>query len=343
MSGLVGVTKRQPSLLREAAANVAAFIRARAEDVVFVDNATAGANAVLKSFAFESGDEILLTDHNYGAIANAAAFVARERGARVRTVTVPYPGFDSNRLVEAVARAIGPRTRLAVFDHIAAESALILPVADLAARCRDRGVAVLIDGAHAPGTLDLDVPAIGADWYVCNLHKWAHAPRSCGILWAHPSRQQGLHPPVISWGLDQGFTAEFDWVGTRDPSPWLAAPAGIAFLSELGFDQVRRYSHDLAWRAAQELTGRWGTSLPCAEAHVGSMATVPLPASLGTTMAHAARLRDALLEENRIEVQVHARHDSLWARVSVQVYNDWDDIERLRDSIADRAHANTAA
>jgi isopenicillin-N epimerase len=252
----------------------------------------------------------------------------------VRTVKVPYPRFDPARLVTEVVAAIGPRTRLAIFDHITSQSALILPVAELAARCHDRYVAVLIDGAHAPGALPLDVPALGVDWYVANLHKWAHAPRSCGLLWAHETRQAGLHPPVISWGLGQGFLAEFDWVGTRDPTPWLAAPAGIAFLQELGFDEVRRYNHDLAWRAAEALTERWETTIPCDESRVGSMVTVPLPASLGATAADAARLRDALLEQDHIEVQLHDGHGSLWVRVSAQVYNDWSDIERLGDAIA---------
>jgi isopenicillin-N epimerase len=198
-------------------------------------------------------------------------------------------------------------------------------------------VAVLADGAHAPGMLPLDVPSLGVDWYVANLHKWAHAPRSAGFLWAHPDRQAGLHPPVISWGLDEGFTAEFDWVGTRDPSPWLAAPAGIAFLDELGLDAVRRYNHDLAWHAARSLTTRWQTPLEIREDHIGSMATIALPASLGSTADDALRLRNALLFEDGIEVQVHAGHGRLWTRVSAQVYNDEDDVARLGDAVERRA------
>ena len=318
---------------------MAAFIGARGEDLVFVDNATAGVNAVLRSLAIEAGDEILVTDHNYGAVANVAAFVARERGAHVRVVRVPYPRFDRDRLVAQVIQAISPHTRVAVLDHVTSESALVLPIEELAARCRDRGVAVLADGAHAPGMLALDVPALGVDWYAANLHKWAHAPRSCGVLWARENRQAGLHPPVISWGLDKGFLAEFDWVGTRDPSPWLAAPAGIAFLEELGFPEMRRYTHDLAWRAAEALTARWGTTFECDEASVGSMVTLPLPAALGATAGDAARLRDALLDDDRIEVQVHAGYGRLWARVSVQVYNDWSDIERLGEAITRHVQA----
>ncbi len=332
-STLVGMPRREPPRLRVAAEAVARFVGAGGEDLAFVDNATAGVNAVLRSFGLEEGDEILITDHAYGAIANVAAFTARERGARVRTVELPYPSPKPGAIVEAVAAGLGPRTRIAIMDHITSESAMILPLAEIAARCREKGVAVLVDGAHAPGALPLDIPALGVDWYAANLHKWAYAPRSCGFLWAAPGRQRGLHPPVISWGLDQGFAAEFDWVGTRDPSAYLAAPEGIAFMRELGLEEVRAYNHRLAWEAARVLTGRWGTDLATEEAMVGAMATFPLPARLGSTKEDGARLRDALLFEDRIEVQVHARQGRLWVRVSAQVYNDMSDIERFAGAV----------
>lgn len=337
LSGWIGGPGGRPTRMRDAAAAVARFVGARSSDLVFADNATAGANAVLRSLPLEPGDEILVTDLGYGAVAKAAAYAARVRSAAVRVATLPYPRFDPAAAADAIDEAIGPRTRVAVIDHVTSETALILPLAAIAARCRARGVAVLADGAHAPGMLPLDVPSLGVDWYVANLHKWAHAPRSAGFLWAHPDRQAGLHPPVISWGLDEGFTAEFDWVGTRDPSPWLAAPAGIAFLDELGLDAVRRYNHDLAWHAAQSLTTRWQTPLEIREDHIGSMATIALPASLGSTADDALRLRNALLFEDGIEVQVHAGHGRLWTRVSAQVYNDEDDVARLGDAVARRA------
>lgn len=336
VSGLVGLPLREPTLMRTAAGAVAAFVGAKGSDLVFVDNATTGVNAVLRSLPLQPGDELLLTDHNYGATARVAAFVARERQAVVRTVTVPYPRFDPDRLIEVIAGAIGPRTRVAVIDHITSETALIFPVAEIARRCRESGVRVLIDGAHAPGVLPLDVPAFGVDWYVANLHKWAHAPRSSGFLWADPQHHAMLHPAVISWGLDQGFTAEFDWVGTRDPSPWLAAPEGLRFLEELDFARVREYTHDLAWRGATALCDRWGTTLEIQPEHVGAMITLPLPDRLGSTATDAATLRDALLFEDRIEVQVHAGHGRLWTRVSAQVYNTMGDVERLADAVASR-------
>jgi len=336
VSGLVGKPRETPTLMRVAAGHIARFIGAREPDVVFVDNTTTGINAVLRSLSVDPGDELLLTDHNYGATARIAAFVARERRARVVTVPVPYPTFDPGRLVAVIAGAITSRTRVAVIDHITSETALIFPLGAIADACRARGVAVLVDGAHTPGVLPLDVPALGVDWYVANLHKWAHAPRSSGVLWAHPSRQASLHPAVISWGLDQGFAAEFDWVGTRDPSPWLAAPAGVQFLDELGFANARAYNHELAWTAATLLCDRWGTTLGVRPDDIGAMVTLPLPERLGSTAAHAAELRDRLLFDDRIEVQVHAGHGRLWTRVSAQVYNDQADLERLAESVARR-------
>jgi isopenicillin-N epimerase len=336
VAGLVGGPREAPTRMRLAARDVAAFIGAEEPDVVFVDNATTGVNAVLRSFPIASGDELLLTDHNYGATAKIAAFVARERHAHVRTVQVPYPAFNPGQLVDAITAAIGPRTRIAVIDHVTSETGLVFPLAEIARRCRDRGVAILADGAHAPGMLALDVPALGVDWYTANLHKWAHAPRSCGILWARRDRQAGLHPPVISWGLDTGFTAEFDWVGTRDPSPWLAAPEGVRFLDELGFADVRRYNHSLVWTGAARVCEAWGTRVEVAAHDIGSMIVVPLPAGLGSAPADAARVRDALLFEDRIEVQVHARQNRLWARLSAQIYNDPNDFERLARAVTAR-------
>lgn len=333
---LVGVPRRGPTRLRRAAAEVAAFLGGRGEDLVFVDNATAAVNVVLRSLALQPGDQILITDHTYQTTGSFAGFIAAQYGAEVRTVRVPYPRYDPARLVAEVDAALGPRTRIAVLDHITSESALVFPLAELAACCRAKGVPVLADGAHGPGMLPIDVTGLGVDWYAGNFHKWAHAPRSCGILWAPPDGQAGLHPPVLSWGLGKGFTAEFDWVGTRDPTPWLAAPAAIAFLNEIGFEAARQYSHDLAWRAAVELTRCWQTPLERDQASVASMVTIALPERLGSTSEDAARLRDALLDEDRIEVQIYSGYGRLWTRISAQVYNDWRDMERLGDVITAR-------
>lgn len=319
---------RVPARMRVAADAVAAFLGARGEDLVFVDNATTGANAVLRSLRLAPGDEILVTDHGYGAITYGARFVAERAGAQVATVELPHPRWDADAVVEAIAAALGPRTKLAIVDHVTAPTALVLPVAAIAARCRAAGVPLLVDGAHAPGAIPLDIPALGVDWYTGNLHKWAMAPRSSAILWAAPGRQPDLHPTVISWGYELGFAAEFDWAGTRDPSPWLAAPEGLAFMRDLGLDAMRAYNHRLAWDSARALAERWGVELPQDESMVGSMVAVPLPARFGTSPADALRLKDALLYEDGIEAQVLSHRDRVLWRISAQVYNEPADVER---------------
>lgn len=333
VSHAVGTPAATPTRIREAARAVARFLRAGEDDVVFVDNATAGANTVLRSFPLAAGDEILVTDHTYGAVLNAARFIAARRGATVKVVEVPYPRFDAEDLLSRIDAAIGPKTRLLLVDHITSGSAIVLPVAAIAARCRAKGVAVLVDGAHAPGAIPLDVPSLGVDYYVGNLHKWAQAPQSSAILWASADRQPDLHPLVVSWDIGRGYAAEFDMVGTRDPTPWLAAPEGIRFLEDLGFDEVCRANHDLACEASRLLGARWGTSFEVPEAHVGTMVSVPAPDRFAADPTTANRLRDALLDMHLIEVHAHAAFGRVWVRVSAQVYNELADVERLADGV----------
>ena len=324
-------------LLRQAADAVGDFVGARGDDLVFVDNASTGINAVLRSIALRPGDEIVVLDQAYGAVVKAAQFVARAAGAKVVVVATPFPvqGDPADTFVEAVERALTPRTRLAILDHISSQTALTLPVAAMTARCRVHGVPVLIDGAHAPGAIALDIASCGADWYVGNLHKWAFAPRACGFLWVAPPHRAALHPPVISWGLDVGLTQEFDWTGTRDPSAMLSAPAGIAFMRDtLGLDAMRSWNHDLVWRMAHELSARWAQPFQTPESMVGCMASVALPeriAKLGEAAAPA--LKDWLFLERRIEAQVLAINGHVCVRLAAQVYNDESDYERLADAV----------
>ena len=326
-------TGRQPRL-RAAADAVGEFLGVPGDDLAFVDNTTTGANAILRSLEFAPGDEIVVSDFGYGGVTRAVTFAARKHGAIVRTVEMPYPITSAEEVVSAFVDALGPKTRLAVVDHITSQSALILPLAAIAAACHERGIAVLADGAHAPGAVALDIPSLGVDWYVGNLHKWMWVPRSSGILWTSPARQKSLHAAVISWGLDCGFHAEFDLPGTRDPSPHLSAPAAIAFMRELGVDAVRGYNHALAWEGARLLADRWGTDFSTPESFIGTMATVALPPALGSSVEDASRLRDTLLHDKRIEVQLHSFRDKLYVRICGQIYNEMSDIERLADAVS---------
>jgi isopenicillin-N epimerase len=330
-------TATTPPRLRVAAAVVAEFVGVAAEDLVFVDNITTGANAVLRSFPFTAGDEIAVTNLGYGGVTNTARYVARTTGATLRTIELPQPGASADEFVEAIATGLGAHTRLLIVDHITAATALVLPLARIAALCHDRGVLVFADGAHVPGNIPVDISSLGVDWYSANLHKWAWTPRSCGLLWAAKQHQGYLHPTAISWGLDNGITAEFDLLGTRDPSAALTAPFSIELLDEFGGDDgvhaIYRYNHELAWWAGQYLADSWGTRFATPEAMIGSMVNVRLPARLGTTDDDAGRLR-AQLDDADIEVPVFAGTDQLTLRVCAQIYCDRADIEHLGDVVA---------
>ena len=324
---------RAPARTRTAAAVAARFVGARADDLVFVENATTGCNAVLHSFPFKPGDEILLTDHGYGSITYAARRAASRTGASVRTMDLPCLGVTAENVHAAIAAALTDRTRMLVVDHVTSGSALILPLARIAATCRARGVVTLADGAHAPGMLPLDIPSLGVDFYTGNLHKWAMAARPLGILWTAPERQAELHPTVISWGYGRGLAAEFDMLGTRDATACLSFPVALEFLKDLGIEAMREWNHRVAFDAALALTAHWVTEIPAPEEMYGSMVTIPLPERFGTTPEAAGALRSALLYEDRFEAQIHAFRDRLWLRLAAQVYNEPDDFERLRDAI----------
>jgi isopenicillin-N epimerase len=327
---------RAQSRLREALEQVAPFVGARAGDLAFVTNVTTGVSAVLRSVPLGPGDEVVITDLAYGGVSLAAKAATHDRGATLRVAETPFPLCAGQQVVDAIAGALNARTKLVVVDHVTAQTALILPVAAIVAACHERGVPVVVDGAHAPGSIAVDIPSLDADWYAANLHKWAHAPRPCGILWARPDRQAPLHHPVASWGYGGGFHQEFDHVATIDPTSYLAAPEGIALLREWQFENVLAYIHQLAWDAGQILTTAWGTTLDAPRAMIGAMVTVPLPQSAGSTTADATKLRLQLLVEDRIEAPVHAWHGRLWTRVSVQVYNDKSDVERLAEAVKRR-------
>jgi len=325
--------REAPAALRAAAVRLAAFVGARGDDLVFVENATAGCNAVLRSLDFAAGDEILVLSHGYGAVVKAARYVASRSGARVVEVPVPFPRPGDDALVAAVASAIAPRTKLAILDHITSGSALVLPMARLTETCHAAGVPVLVDGAHAPGNLDLDVPATGADWYVGNCHKWLCAPKGCAFLWAPPARQEGLHPLTISHGYGQGFLAEFDWIGTRDLSAWLAVTAALDFHERMGGATLRARNRALAAEAATRLAGRWGTETGLGNGAPQAMALVRLPLVGQLSASRALALRERLLDAGT-DAQIPEVDGAIWLRISAQAYNTLTDYERLADLLS---------
>ena len=338
----------------DARSALASFVGADADDLAFVTNATAGCNTVLRSLDLEPGDELLTTDHAYNAAKNAMAYVANRAGAQVVTAEVPFPLADDDEVVERILGAVTPRTRLAVLDHVTSATALVWPIARLVTALAERGVDTLVDGAHAPGMLDLDVAAIGAAYYSGNLHKWVCAPKGSGFLWVRPDRQPGVHPLVISHGANlplaerSRFRLEFDWQGTTDPSAWLAVPAAIEFGAGLlsgGWPALRQRNHRLALEARDLLCRVTENSPPAPDGMIGSMASVPLawertPASVQGVNLYGDRFHGALLDagiQTMITPWPQRPEGQRWrrlVRVSAAAYNDRDQMERLAGVLA---------
>lgn len=336
LADIDAVGKPAAPRMRTAARHVADFVGCEVEQFGFVDNATTGCNAVLRSFPFRAGDEIAVTNLGYGGVNNAVEYAAKQSGGTVCVIDLPRPGAQPHEFVAAVEAALAPNTRMLVIDHITSQTALVLPIAEIAAACHRHGVVVLVDGAHAPGAIDLDVDSLGADFYVANLHKWLWTPRSCGFVWAAAEHVAHLHPTVISWGYRNGLAAEFDLLGTRDPSPFLAAPFAIELWNDWGGRLILDHNHQLIVRNARRLAEAWGTEFSIPESMLGPMAYVTLPDGLGSTRAEAVALQESLLADDRIEVPVFADQGLLTCRISAQIYNDDNDFAFLIDAVKSR-------
>jgi len=344
------LTRDAPPLLAEARSDLGRFIGAAPEALAFVPNATTGLNAVLRSLSLAAGDELLVTDHAYNASRNALEYVAARNGARVVVVSIPFPVANAESICEAVLRGVTARTRLALLDHVTSQTALVLPVGALIGELETRGVQVLVDGAHAPGMLDLDIDALAPSYYTGNCHKWICAPKGAGFLWVREDRREGVRPAVISHGANapvprsERFRAEFDWMGTSDPSAALAVPEAIRFLGGLlpgGWEEVRARNHARALEGRRLLADALQVELPCPAEMLGSMAAIALPASNrfpvpNRTHAFAPNpLHDALLRDHRIEVPVltDPAGKTRLIRVSAQLYNTRGDYERLAEAL----------
>lgn len=315
-----------PPALNESRQRLAKFLNADPAGLAFVENATTGVETVLFGLGFAPGDEIVASDHVYGAVRKALNRLER-RGVKIVTPAVAYPATSEDAIFAAIINAVTTRTKLVVVDHIASATALIFPVARIIQALKGR-VRVLVDGAHTPGQLPLDITALGADWYVGNCHKWLFATRGCGFLYAAPDGRD-IRPIIASHGDDDGFAA-FDWVGTRDLSSFLTVPAALDFAAEIGLDAARAYCHGLAIEAATMIRDAWRTELGATPDLFANMATIALPKTVPCdgTRTGARAVQDRIYAAG-VEVPVMGFGGRGWVRISAQVFNAMDDYRRL--------------
>jgi isopenicillin-N epimerase len=350
------LVRQLEGLLEAAREQVAAFVKARPEDLGFVRNATSGVNAVLRSLRFAAGDELLVTDHGYNACSNAAEFVAQRSGARVVVAKLPFPLTSEDEVVTAVLDAVTERTRLALLDHVTSPTGLVLPIERLVRALDERGIDTLVDGAHAPGMLDLDVGAIGAAWYTANFHKHTCAPKGAAMLWARQDKQEDLHPAVISHGYNsprvrKRWLEEIDWQGTDDPTPWLCVPEALRYVGSLldgGWPAVRAHNRALALEGRAILCEALGVPAPAPASMIGSLAAVPLWDGDGAPPASALYidpLQLALFEEDHIEVPLPPwpAHPRRLVRISAYLYNEAAEYRTLAAALVRRRPRATVA
>lgn len=333
-------------LLEAARRDLAAFLRADSSRLAWVPNATTGVNAVLQSFPFRQGDELLTTNHEYNACRNALNAIAEKHGCHVVVVELPYPIDSRETAIEIVSSAVTAKTRLALIDHITSPTALVLPLDRLVPLLEDRGVKVLVDGAHAPGMIPLKLDSLGASFYAGNCHKWLCSPKGAGFVYVRDP-ESGVRPVVISHGANEPpseqsrFHQEFDWAGTADPTPWLSVPAALQTMEEMvpgGWEEVRTRNRELALRARDMLASRIGTTLPCPDSMIGSMAAIPLPDGQPNGRRSSwdeDPLQKRLFREWAIEVPIIAWPSSphRLIRVSAQLYNRIEQYEYLAEAL----------
>ncbi|MDE3228914.1 MAG: aminotransferase class V-fold PLP-dependent enzyme [Chloroflexota bacterium] len=330
--------RRISGLLAEARASLAAYVGAQADNLVFVPNTTHGVNIIARSLDLGPGDEVLLTDHEYGAVERTWRFICGQRGAQVRVQPIPLPVTTPEALVEALWAGVTPQTRALVVSHITSPTALIFPVAEVCRRAREQGILTVIDGAHAPGQLDLNLEELGADFYVGNCHKWLCSPVGAGFLFARPERQPLLQPLVVSWGWQarepgpSPFQDYFGWIGTDDPAAYLSVPSAIDFQARHDWPAVRAACHQLAAEARQRIGALTGLPhiAPGTPDWWAQMFAAPLPIHDATT---AKSLKQRLWEDYQVEAPITPWRDQFFIRVSIQAYNAPSDIDRLLDGL----------
>ncbi|MCC7303344.1 MAG: aminotransferase class V-fold PLP-dependent enzyme [Bacteroidia bacterium] len=331
------------SMWDQARESAASFLGAGPDNLVLVKNTTMGVNTVIRSLRLGKGDEVLFHSHIYGACFNTWQRYAEERGYSIRPVKIPWPLNSEEELISTLTAAIGPATRMLFIDHITSSTGLIYPVKEITRRFKEKGIAVFIDGAHAPGMLDLNIESIGCDYYTGNAHKWICSPKGSAILWVHPSCQDAIHPLQWSHVYDRSpdWVRRFFWPGTDDYSAMLCIPEAITTMGNLlpgGWQALRKRNRDLVLAGRNMILSTLGAKAPAPDSMIGHLSTIPLCDTPlpphGFNYVHPVQER--LFREYGIEVPVFVfPKDAPRAhiRISAQAYNHISQYEYLAGAI----------
>jgi isopenicillin-N epimerase len=327
--------RRFTDLMHETRTALAAYVHTDADNLVYVPNATTGLNIVARSLHLNPGDEILTTDHEYGALDRTWRFLCRKTGAIYKQQPIPVPVTTPEDFVERFWSGVTSRTRVVFLSHITSPTALVFPVQEICHRARQADIISIIDGAHTVGQIPLNLEEIGADFYSSNLHKWMCCPKGSAFLYARPEMQNLVEPLVVSWGYESEkpsasrFIDEQEWTGTRDIAAYLTTPEAIRFYKEHDWDAVRMQCHTLAQYARERITAMTGLSplSPDSTDWYMQMVTLPLPS------CDAAQLKSRLYDEFRIEVPMIVWQDKPFIRISIQAYNMQDDVDQLLQAL----------
>lgn len=320
------------NMLRQSAGRLAQFMGTTGSHLAFVSNPTEAVNTVLRSLHLKSGDEILVLDCVYNAVRLSVEEKCCEAGARIVKVDLPIP-LQANDVVGRIAEAAGPNTRLAIIDHIASAPAIVFPVVEITKALQAKGVKVLIDGAHALGQLDLNLPAIGAEWYTATAHKWFYSPKGSAFLYARDDEASQLRPLSVSHYYHDPFPLCFDYVGTRDVSAFLTVPFALDFIERLGATDIRNYLDQVS-RAGVPLMAEIDAIPIAPDSMFAAMRAYHLPQKREATPDDAQELINGIWDQHRIQIAASAYQGKLLVRLSAQIYVEPSDIKHFVDTIA---------
>ena len=319
----------------------AQFLGTTADNLVFVRNATMGVNTIFHSLDLSAGDEVLTTNHAYGACLNTINYYSKKKGFTVKIAQVPFPLQHEDEVVTALEKEITSKTKLLLIDHITSATATLFPIEKIIRLCKEKGIEVLVDGAHAPGMIDLDIDALGADYYTGNCHKWLCSPKGSAILYVHPDKQHKIDPLQAShvYDLSDAWAKNFFWPGTDDPTACLCVPDSIEYMGAMfgSWEALRKQNRELTLQAKKLIEEAVGATPAVPEHMLGSMANICLGKAMlpkhGFNYIHP--VQSALFTDYKIEAfhTVFPRHDPhLWVRIVVQAYNDLSQYEYLAEA-----------